>query len=454
MEIQTKYQDKCIEILEECEQFDLLEKFENATEEEKDSLAQQIVKLDFDFKGGLAEYCERARDLLNDSKMGVNPFGGFVPSVPTGINVEANSKEFHQLEATGMQNMQDACFVLVAGGLGERLGYSSIKVGLPLTLLDKELCYLKFYCEYIKAFESRVIRNVDEEKREDFHIPLCIMTSGDTHEKTLSLLEEKEYFGLTKDQVTVVKQEKVPALIDNNANFSVAKDKLEIETKPHGHGDVHTLLHQHGVIQKWAKMEKRWVVFFQDTNALVFRAIPSALGVSVKKDFDVNSICVPRKPGEAMGGIATLTNEAVNQKITINVEYNQLDPLLRASWNKDGDVADENGYSFFPGNTNVIVMKVSTYLDTLDKTQGLIPEFVNPKYKDESKEVFKSATRLECMMQDFPKLLDKTSKVGFSCYEKWFCFSAVKNNIVDAAVKFDKGLSPESGATGEYDIFE
>ena len=96
-----------------------------------------------------------------------------------------------------------------------------------------------------------------------------------------------------------------------------------------------------------------------------------------------------------MGGIATLTNEAVNQKITINVEYNQLEPLLKATWNKEGDIPDENGYSHFPGNTNVIIMKVPTYLDTLNQTQGLIPEFVNPKYKDDKKELFKSATRLE-----------------------------------------------------------
>lgn len=128
-----------MEILEECEQDALLERFQEATEEQKDMLAEQIVKLDFDNKGGLAEYCERARELLYNSKMGVNPFGGFVPSVPTGINVEANSREFHKFESTGMENIGDACFVLVAGGLGERLGYSSIKVGLPLTLLDKEL---------------------------------------------------------------------------------------------------------------------------------------------------------------------------------------------------------------------------------------------------------------------------------------------------------------------------
>ena len=56
---------------------------------------------------------------------------------------------------------------------------------------------------------------------EDFYVPFCIMTSGDTNEKTISLLESNDYFGLRKDQVTIVKQEKVPALIDNDAKFSV-----------------------------------------------------------------------------------------------------------------------------------------------------------------------------------------------------------------------------------------
>lgn len=452
--MQNEFQEKCLEILQECGQTDLINRFNDATEDEKDILAEQVVELDSDFPGGLAEYCTRARALLYDSKMGINPFQGFVPSVPSGINVDTDSKIFHELEALGMQQMSETAFVLVAGGLGERLGYSSIKIGLPLTLLDKELCYLKYYCDYIKAFEVRAAKNLSEEQRENFYIPLCIMTSGDTHEKTMSLLETKNYFGMKSGQIVVVKQEKVPALIDNDANFSIKEDSLEIDTKPHGHGDVHTLLHQHGVIQKWAQMNKKWVVFFQDTNALVFKAIPSALGVSIQRDFDVNTLCVPRKPGDATGAMATLTNIEANMKITINVEYNQLEPLLKATWNKDGDVKDANGFSHFPGNLNVLIYKVDTYLDTLDRTQGLIPEFVNPKYKDSNRDVFKSATRLECMMQDFPKLLDKEAKVGFSCYERWFCFSAVKNNIFDAAIKSKSGNYPECAASGEFDIFE
>ncbi len=74
----------------------------------------------------------------------------------------------------------------------------------------------------------------------------------------------------------------------------------------------------------------------------MFRVIPSALGYSATENFALNSITVPRKPGDAVGGICTLTkeegDEETKQALTVNVEYNQLDPLLRAKWNKDGDV--------------------------------------------------------------------------------------------------------------------
>lgn len=40
--------------------------------------------------------------------------------------------------------------------------------------------------------------------------------------------------------------------------------------------------------------------------------------------------------------------------MVINVEYNQLDPLLRATGHEDGDVNDETGYSPFPGNINQV----------------------------------------------------------------------------------------------------
>lgn len=41
--------------------------------------------------------------------------------------------------------------------------------------------------------------------------------------------------------------------------------------------------------------------------------------------------------------------------MVINVEYNQLDPLLRATGHADGDVNCETGFSPFPGNINQVI---------------------------------------------------------------------------------------------------
>ncbi len=74
-----------------------------------------------------------------------------------------------------------------------------------------------------------------------------------------------------------------------------------------------------------------------------------ALGVSAKHEYDMNSLAVPRKAKEQIGAIAKLTHTD-GHSLTINVEYNQLDPLLRGTINKEGDVNDpQTGYSPFPG---------------------------------------------------------------------------------------------------------
>lgn len=48
--------------------------------------------------------------------------------VPTGENLNYGNENFIKFEETGIGEAQNAAFVLVAGGLGERLGYNGIKV--------------------------------------------------------------------------------------------------------------------------------------------------------------------------------------------------------------------------------------------------------------------------------------------------------------------------------------
>ena len=65
-------------------------------------------------------------------------------------------------------------------------------------------------------------------------------------------------------------------------------------------------------------------------------------------------------------------------------------------------------------NINQLVLKLEPYVVQLEKSGGVIAEFVNPKYADATRTAFKSSTRLECMMQDYPKELPPTASVGFT----------------------------------------
>ncbi len=441
--------NKVLHMMKELDQSEIVKRMESANDAEKINFLKQVDHLEKVWPGGIRGYIARAKVLLEDSKNGKNPLEEYTPSVPEGFNVKVGDNDFYELEKLGFEEIKDTCFVLVAGGLGERLGYNDIKIGIQSNLVTLDR-FIQVYINYILAYEAKFKK--DKNVPEEWYIPLAIMTSGDTHEKTVKLLNKNFNFGMKPFQITIVKQEKCPAILDNDCHLALKKDKLEIETKPHGHGDIHTLLYQNGLVHKWVEEGKKWFLLFQDTNALIFNAIPSAIGVSKKLGLAINTICIPRKPGEAVGAICKLTSKD-GKVLTNNVEYNQLDPLLKAKYNPAGDVPNKEGLSDFPGNSNVLIFELAPYLKALDRTKGLIPEFVNPKYADDTKTTFKSPTRLECLMQDFPKLLVNNEKVGFSSYEKWFCFTTCKNNLKDGCEKLKKGISAETAFSEEQDIY-
>jgi len=135
------------------------------------------------------------------------------------------------------------------------------------------------------------------------------MTSGDTNAKTVALLKANNNFGMDPDQITIVQQgQGVPALSDNDATIALdPDDQHRVLAKPHGHGDIHALLHSHGVAKRWlSELNMQYVVFFQDTNGLAFHCLPLAIGVSDELGLTMNSIAVPRKAKQAIGGISRL----------------------------------------------------------------------------------------------------------------------------------------------------
>ena len=440
-------------LLKELNQDHIINKYNSSSEKEQKDFIIQINKLEKVCRGGLKGYLNRAKILLEESKNKVNHFSDTTIEIPDDIpHIEIGTPEFYELDQLGFDQLKDTVFVLVAGGLGERLGYSGIKIGLQNDLITLRT-YIEVYTDFIKAYEDRVRKKEKEKLDKDWYIPFCIMTSGDTHSETVSLLDTHNNYGMRPGQISIVKQNKIPAILDNDCHLALLGDKLRIETKPHGHGDIHYLLYKYGKAKEWVSKGKKYMVQFMDTNVLAFNCVPASIGASVKFNYDINSVVVPRRPKDAIGAICRI-NRKDGTSVVQNVEYNLVDPLLKDKYNGKGDIANETGFCDFPGNLNVLVFKLEPYLKILEQTQGLVPEFVNPKYADESRIKFKSPTRLECLMQDVPKLIKDGETVGYTYFDRWFCFSACKNNLLDAIEKLKKNETGESAFTVERDIFK
>ena len=442
-----------LDLLHELNQDHIIAKYNSVTPEEKKNFIIQFNELDKVCRGGIKDYLQRAKILLEASKNKVNNFSDTTIEIPDDIpHIEIGTDEFFELDQLGFNQLKDTVFVLVAGGLGERLGYTGIKIGLQNDLITLRT-YIEVYTDFIKAYEDRVRKKEKEKIDKDWYIPFCIMTSGDTHDETISLLKTHNDYGMRPGQISIVKQNKIPAILDNDCHLALEHDKFLIETKPHGHGDIHYLLYTSGKAKQWIKEGKKYMVQFMDTNVLAFNCVPASIGASVKYSYDVNSIVVPRRPKDAIGAICRI-NRADGTSVVQNVEYTLVDPLLKEKFNGKGDIANESGFCDFPGNLNVLVFKLEPYLKILEETQGLVPEFVNPKYADETRTKFKSPTRLECLMQDVPKLIKNGETVGYTYFDRWFCFSACKNNLKDAIEKLKKNETGESAFTVERDIFK
>ncbi|ETO21520.1 hypothetical protein RFI_15683, partial [Reticulomyxa filosa] len=97
-----KKKDTAAKLLILCEQQHVLSGWPEpgVEDEDKKTLLKQVLELNREYPGGLI-----ARELLEESAKGINPFQGYVPEIPDGEVVKFNSERFHSLEQRGLQEV-------------------------------------------------------------------------------------------------------------------------------------------------------------------------------------------------------------------------------------------------------------------------------------------------------------------------------------------------------------
>ena len=72
--------------------------------------------------------------------------------------------------------------MLIAGGLGERLGFSSIKISLPVITVVEDYSYMQYYAEYALACKEAALKRNPALDKASFYVPFAIMVSDDTYD--------------------------------------------------------------------------------------------------------------------------------------------------------------------------------------------------------------------------------------------------------------------------------
>lgn len=167
--------------------------------------------------------------------------------------------------------------LLLAGGQGTRLGVNYPKgmynIGLPS---NKTLYQIQM--ERILRLEELSRRLTGQVGK----IQMYIMTSEATKEKTETFLEQHDFFGLSKDQVTIFEQRVIPAF--NMEGKFIMKTKSELARSPDGNGGLYWALRHQGVLTDLEKKDVRFLHVYCVDNVLVKVADPIFMGYCITKN--------------------------------------------------------------------------------------------------------------------------------------------------------------------------
>ena len=386
-----------------------------------------------------------ARRLLARSRVGVNPMDRWLPSVPRARHVARSAeRRVLRVRGGGARRGGGLAFVLPAGGLGERLGFDGVKLALPSEIASGA-SVLAVYAGHILALQRLVAARLGRAVR----MPFVIMTSQDTHAGTAGLFAEHGHFGLEPSQVTLLLQQRVAALVDDDARF--ARGKCELLTKPHGHGDVHVLLHRAGLAARWLKEGRKWVMFFKTQHALLLD-LPRHPRRVARRQLDLN-LRAPRRDGAR----SPRDDDARRQRRRHARRAGRVQPAAaalkrRAASTPRATPTAPTATRPSPATRTRSSPRCRCTSPSSRGRAGWCP-FVNPKYKKGDGAGFQSPTRLECMMQDYARLLDEDAAVGFTSHPIEYGYFPCKNNLADAQALSAKGVPSYGAASSEMAVY-
>ena len=315
--------------------FDYLKKFDQEhlltfwdalSDSEQDSLSAQINALDLAQIAKLYEGRDEPADVLTLADQASDPpaykFSTVTDPTPCKTSKPISVDEAVKAGTEALRMGKVAC-ALVAGGQGTRLGFPHPKGMYPIGPVSGATLF-QFHFEKVLAITQRY----------GHRVPYCIMTSPATHAETVEFLAEKNYFGLSAEDVFIFCQGTMPAVSMEDGKI-LLDSKGSIALSPDGHGGMLAAITK-GAPSVLTQLQERgidYLFYNQVDNPLVRIGSPEFLGYHILSGSELTSQVIrKRSPSDKVGNIVE-----VDGRLHV-IEYSDLPESVGKQTNPDGSL--------------------------------------------------------------------------------------------------------------------
>ncbi|KJP85907.1 hypothetical protein AK88_04439 [Plasmodium fragile] len=276
------------------------------------------------------DYVVEAPPLINISS--IHECNEEPPNGSIFIDTYKKADLMNELKHIGLEiiKQSEVAVVILAGGMGSRLGFRKPKGLLEITPVLKKT-FFQFYFEQVKFLEEYTAavdtikgihddhangkRNVGRANRScargeedpspksgtsnETNIYVYVMTSQYTHDETVHFLEENKFFGLKKENIKFFKQSNNYAT-DFNYNIVLSNQNTFL-TSPGGNGDLFSALNKNEIIEDMVQKHIKYIQVVSIDNVLNKISDPVLIGFCSFFNCDVANKAVKMEDVGSMG---------------------------------------------------------------------------------------------------------------------------------------------------------
>ncbi len=270
--------NEAMEKLKKYGQEHVLKYYAELSDEQRNTLIEQIERTDFTVIGQAAEAGKRGE---------IAPIKAMtIPEIDMGRE---------RFEHIGMEAIKAGKLgaVLLAGGMGTRLGS-----GAPKGMYDIGISKPVYIFQRLIENLMKVVEKAGN------YIQLFVMTSEKNHDATVGFFKEHDYFGYDKEYIAFFKQDMAPAADFDGKVYMEAKDC--IATSPNGNGGWFLSMKKSGLLELVEKRDIEWLNVFAVDNVLQSIADPVFAGAVLEGGYSVGSKVIRKvNPQEKVGVMCT-----------------------------------------------------------------------------------------------------------------------------------------------------